>query len=352
MGIPDIMKAVVLTGHGGPDKLEYRTDVPVPGLAAGEVLIRVGAAGVNNTDINTRTGWYSKASGKAEKTDDASWSGSAIPFPRIQGADICGEIVRVSKGIDPSRIGERVLIEPCLRENPDQHDYLCSYVGSECDGGFAEYMKIAATFAHKIQSDLSDVELASFPCAYSTAENMLGRSGVSKDERVLITGASGGVGSAAVQLAKRRGAKIIAIASASKAHKVMQLGAGNVIPRGSGPVAALGPASIDVVIDVVGGPQWPELLEVLVAGGRYAIAGAIGGASVNLDLRTLYLKDLNFFGCTALAPTVFENLVGYIERREIRPLVVETFPLSDICHAQEVFLSKKHTGKLVLIPPR
>ncbi len=363
MNIPDHMTAVQLIGHGGFDQLKYRHDVPIPRLQLGEVLVRVGAAGVNNTDINTRIGWYSKSadtttgSKDAVMTDekdisDASWGGSSLSLPRIQGADVCGEIVRISKGIDPMRMGQRVLIEPCLRADSDEPDFDISYIGSEFDGGFAQYMKVRADFAHKINCDLSNSELASFPCSYSTAENLLHRSDVKKGDRVLITGASGGVGSAAVQLAKRRGAKIIAIAGAAKAHNVMQLGAQNVIPRGSSPATALGPKSVDVVIDVVGGETWPELLEVLVAGGRYATSGAIAGPNVDLDLRTLYLKDLSLLGCTALAPNVFKDLVGYIERKEIKPIVAQTFPLSEIVAAQEAFLSKKHTGKLVLIPPQ
>jgi len=363
MDIPEQMKAVLLTGHGGYDQLEYRDDVPIPRPEAGEVLIRVGAAGINNTDINTRIGWYSKSvsqgtqndgsrgGAKGAKIDDAGWSGSALSFPRIQGADVCGEIVQAGENVDPGRVGERVLVEPCLRRDPHNQMFEFTYLGSECDGGFAQYTKVAAQFAHKVDSDLSDAELASFPCSYSTAENMLSRSQVTKGETVLITGASGGVGSAAVQLAKRRGARIIAVAGASKAHKVMALGADNVIPRGSGILAALGPKSVDVVIDLVAGPEWPELPEVLVPGGRYATSGAIAGPLVELDVRTLYLKDLSLFGCTSLDPHVFRNLIGYIERREIAPVVAQTFPLRDIAEAQEVFLAKKYTGKLILIPP-
>ena len=350
MEIPERMKAVLLTGHGGYDYLEYRNDVPVPKPEAGDVLVRVGAAGVNNTDINTRIGWYSKgvsegttndssdSGATGAQSDDASWSGSALSFPRIQGADVVGEIVSVGDGVDAGRIGERVLIEPCLRADPAKQTFEFTYLGSECDGGFAQYTKVAAQFACKIESDLSDADLASFPCSYSTAENMLSRSHVTDGDVVLVTGASGGVGSAAVQLAKRRGARVIAVASASKAHKVMALGADNVIPRGSNTLAALGPKSVDVVID-------------LVAGGRYATSGAIAGPMVELDVRTLYLKDLSLLGCTSLGPEVFKNLIGYIERGEIKPVVAQTFPLRDIVEAQDVFLSKKHTGKLVLVPP-
>ena len=110
--LPEKMRGVLLTGHGGPEMLEYRTDLPAPRPGAGDILVRVAAAGVNNTDINTRTGWYSKGD---QQADDASWTGEPLHFPRIQGADVCGEIVAVGDGVAQSRIGQRILIEPCLR---------------------------------------------------------------------------------------------------------------------------------------------------------------------------------------------------------------------------------------------
>jgi NADPH:quinone reductase-like Zn-dependent oxidoreductase len=199
------------------------------------------------------------------------------------------------------------------------------------------------------------VELASFPCAYGAAENMINRANVAAGETVLVTGASGGVGSAAVQLARRRGATVIAIAARSKAAAVAALGASRVLsredaPGADAPGAVLGPESVDVVIDVVGGAQFPDLLHVLKRGGRYAVAGAIAGPVVSLDLRTLYLKDLRLLGCTVLDPEVFAHLVGYIERGEIKPVVASVHPLRAIVAAQEEFLTKRHTGKIVLVP--
>ena len=167
---PKTMYGVVLTGHGGLECLEWREDLPVPEPGKGDVLIRVAAAAVNNTDINTRTAWYSKGDAKAA---DASWSGKALAFPRVQGADVCGTIVAVGEGVDPNRISERVLIEPCITEAGGQKLDHAWYFGSECDGGFAEYTCVAARHAYRIESALSDSELASFPCSYSTAENML-----------------------------------------------------------------------------------------------------------------------------------------------------------------------------------
>ena len=359
--IPERMTAVYLTGHGGIETLAYRDDIPVPEPGPGEVLIKVSAAGVNNTDINTRIGWYSKkvvdatntggADGFDEVDDaDATWSGVPMQFPRIQGADCCGIIVAVGDSVDSARVGERVIVRNMLRSYVDYRPFECWTLGSECDGAFAQYTRAPAGETFKIESDWSDAELASIPCAYSTAENMLHRARVGT-EHVLVTGASGGVGSAAVQLAKRRGAHVTAIASTEKMEALRSLGADEVVDRNTDLVAAIGGDSIDVVVDLVAGEGWPALLDVLKRGGRYVTAGAIAGPLVELDVRTLYLKDLTLIGCTFQDDVVFENLVGYIERSEIRPLVAKTFPLAEISEAQQVFLEKKFTGKLVLIPP-
>ena len=340
------MRAVLLTAHGGFECLEYRTDVAVPTPGAGEVLVNIAAAGINNTDINTRIGWYADS---VADDDSAGWTGDAFTFPRIQGADGCGTVVAVGDGVDPSRVGQRVLIEPVIREPVGWALDQARYFGSECDGAFADYATVPSAHAHRINSDLTDAQLASFPCAYSAAENMLTRVGATASDTVLVTGASGGVGSAAVQLAKRRGCRVIAVAGADKLSQVAQLGADVTIARGTDLAAQCGRESVDIVIDVVGGDQWPQLLSILKRGGRYATAGAIAGPTVQLDLRTLYLKDLRLFGCTVLEPEVFANLIGYIERGEIKPLVAAQFALSDIVAAQQFFLSKNYFGKIVLV---
>ena len=343
--LPTTMRGVWLTGHGDFDKLELRGDIPVPRPGPRDVLIRVAAAAVNNTDINTRIAWYSKKDGAGE---DASWGGTPIRFPLIQGADVCGRIVAVGDEVGAGRIGERVLIEPCLREADGRELDRPWYLGSECDGGFAEYTVVAARHARRIDSALGDIELASFPCSYSTAENMLTRSHVGSGDRVLVTGASGGVGSAAIQLAMARGARVTAVTSPAKSDAILGLGAERTLARDDSVVESLGRDSIDVVIDLVAGRQWPEFLDVLRPGGRYSVAGAIGGAFVELDVRTLYLKDLSLFGCTVLEPDVFSNLIDHIEHGRIAPVVAETFPLEQIVDAQTVFLSKAHIGKIVL----
>jgi len=354
--LPTTMSGVVLTGHGGPDKLEWRDELPVPTPERGEVLVRVRAASVNNTDINTRTAWYSKsvrtdtaaaaADTLATEIADGAWSGKAIAFPLVQGADCCGEIVAVGAEVPASRCGDRVLVRALQSWENASEPTSPVTLGSEYDGAFAQFVKVRSRDALTVRSGWSDLELASIPCAYSTAEAMLQKINL-QAERVLVTGASGGVGSAAVQLAKRRGARVTAVTSADKAEAVRALGADEVIDRD----ASFGKGVFDAIVDVVAGPRFPELLDALRRGGRYAVAGAIAGPIVELDVRTLYLRDLTLHGSTFQPDNVFIDLVGYVERNEIEPAIAAEFPLRDLARAQEIFLSKKYVGKIVLRIP-
>ena len=358
--IPTTMKAMILTGHGGLDKYEWREDWPVPQPAPGEVLIRVGACGMNNTDVNTRSGWYSKAvterttgeGFEAINDEDPSWGGAPLAFPRIQGADVCGRIVAVGDGVDAARIGERVITDNWLRDPDDlTNKAKTGYFGSERDGGFAEFCTIPARNALAVQSDLTDAELATFSCSYSTAEGMLTRAKVTKADAVLVPGASGGVGGALVQLAKRRGARVIAMASEAKHADVARLGPDRILPRAPDNLRAeLCDEKITVVADIVGGPDWPQLIDVLDRGGRYTCSGAIAGPMVELDLRTLYLRDLTFTGSTVIDLDVMPNLVRYIEAGEIKPALAATYPLAQLREAQTAFIEKRHTGNIVVIP--
>lgn len=353
------MKAVVTTGNGSYDKLEYR-NVPVPELQSGEVLIEVLAAGVNNTEINTRLGWYSASvtgstEGAAESSSqttaivDGGWN-ETTPFPLIQGTDCCGRVVEACSRQDSQLVGSRVLVRACMRRTGfESLDNL--WMASDFDGAFAQYVKVPASEVFVVNCDWTDVELATVPCAYGTAENMIHRAAIGSSDTVLIAGASGGVGSAAIQLAKRRGAEVIAIAGKAKKDQVKLLGVSLVLERGADIVASLGAKSIDVVVDNVGGEAFGQMIEVLKQGGRYVSSGAIGGPLVTLDMRSFYLKDLKLIGCTAWDEPVFPNLVSYIEKHEIRPLVAKTFPLENIVEAQQEFLKKKHFGNFVLIPP-
>ena len=224
------------------------------------------------------------------------------------------------------------------------------YYGSECDGGYAEYAVMPGRNARAVVSDLSDAELATFSCSYSTAEGMLTRASVAAGDTALVPGASGGVGGALVQLAKRRGARVVALASEAKHADVAALGADVVLPRAPKDLrGALAGEAVTVVADVVGGPYWPELIDVLARGGRYVCSGAIAGPMVDLDLRTLYLRDLTFFGSTVIAAGVMTNLIRYIEAGEIRPALAATYSLAELHAAQEAFVAKVHTGNIVVV---
>ena len=349
------MKAVRLTGHGGPGKLEYREDIPTPEPAGGEVLIEVGAAGVNNTDIWTREGAY----GTEDDPDSTGgWRrGEAMEFPRIQGLDIAGRIVGVGGGIPGSRIGERVLVDFALYSGGEENLVEAGIIGSEREGGFAEYVAVPAENAHVIDTPLTDEELATFPTAYLTAEHMLNRARVARGELIFVPGASGGVGSALVQLARVREARVIALVGPGKEEMARDLGAEAVVTRGVSnlPEAALNAAGgrhFDVVADVVGDEFFDDLLVTLKPLGRYVTAGAIAGPIVDLDLRTLYLKHLELVGSTIGTHEEFSDLVGYIESGKIKPLLAGVYPLSEIKRGQEDFERKNFFGKLVLVPER
>lgn len=360
MTLPNKMRAMVTMGHGNLDQMVLHENWPRPVPAADEVLIRVLACGLNNTDVNTRSGWYSKAVSEATtggafnevSDEDPTWGGAPITFPRIQGADVCGEIVAVGAQVDPTRIGDRIITDNWLRDADDPSDKnKTGYFGSERDGGFAEFTTIPSRNAIAIQSDFSDAELATFSCSYSTAEGMLTRANVTKADTVLVPGASGGVGGALVQLAKRRGARVIALASEAKHTDVTALGADVVLPRAPDNLrAALGRDKITVVADVVGGPYWSTLIDILERGGRYTCSGAIAGPMVDFDLRTFYLRDLTFTGSTVIDPEVTANLVGYIEAKEIKPSLAATYPLAELREAQAAFIAKQHTGNIVVTP--
>ena len=352
--VPTTMRAVVLTGHGGFDRLEYRTDVPVPRPAAGEVLVRVSACGLNNTDVNTRIGWYASDS---RGTSAGGWS-DGLRFPRIQGADVCGTIVghgrQVADTAAGHSVGRRVLIDPWVLDADNPLDLRrARYFGSELDGGFAEYCVAPAANVHVIDSPLSDAELATFACSSVTAENLMTKGDVGAADVVAVTGASGGVGTAVLQLARARGAHVIAIASPSKADSLRGWGADEVVDRSDPELAATVRAAsptgdVDVLVDVVGGSMFELLIPTLRPGGCYVTSGAIAGAIVEFDLRLLIYGDLRFEGATVCPPGTFARMVGHIESGVLRPVLAARYPLENLVEAQQAFLEKRHVGNIVV----
>ncbi|APR35105.1 alcohol dehydrogenase family protein [Paraburkholderia sp. SOS3] len=354
--LPKTMKAIVLTAHGGLDKLVYRDDVPVPACAAGDVLIEVTACGLNNTDVWVREGAYG--------TDDdpnavSTWrrGRSTLSFPRIQGADIVGRIVAVGGGVDPSRLGERVMVDASIYNRDDESLADIDYIGHGRDGGYAEYAAVPAANAHRVEVGFSDAELATFWCAYHTGEQMLERAAVAAGDNVLITGASGGVGSGIIQLCRARGAVPYAVVGAGKEDAVRRLGAQGVMLRDSKDFIAdvkamMGNQPVDVVADLVGGAMFAHLLNVLRPEGRYTTAGAIAGPVVQLDLRTMYLKHLQLNGSSQGTRASFKRVLDHIESGRIKPVLAATYPLSQFHEAQRRFMSKSFVGNIVVIPDR
>jgi alcohol dehydrogenase len=353
--VPSLMKAVLLTGHGGPEKLVYRDDIPVPRPTEGEILIRVTACGVNNTDIWVREGAYGT---EEDPYAVSTWRRGkpTLVFPRIQGADPVGQIVAVGPGVSPERIGQRVIVDFSIYNTDTDSLAYIDYMGHGRDGGFAEYMTLPAENAHEIISELSDPELATFCVNYLTGEHMLNRVGVGQGERVLITGASGGVGTALIQLCRARGAIPYAIVSPGKEKVVRAIGAEAVVTRGTSSnmiedvEQATNGYPIDVVADVVVGPMFKDLLRILRQEGRYITAGAIAGPIVTLDMRTIYLKHLQIHGSSQGTRKEFRQVVDYIEAGAIKPQLAGIFPLSKIHDAQREFLRKRFVGKLVVVP--
>jgi NADPH:quinone reductase-like Zn-dependent oxidoreductase len=309
---------------------------------------------MNNTDVWVRQGAYGT---EDDPTALSTWrrQGNTLTFPRIQGADTVGTIVAIGDGVPPARIGERVMVDFSIYNRDDDSLADIDYMGHGRDGGYAEYMTLPAENAHVVATDLSDVELATFCCAYLTGEHMLERAALKAGERILVTGASGGVGSGIVQLARARGAIPYAVVGPGKEQALLEIGAEAVITRGTDDLfAAVAKATngvpIDVVADLVGGAMFNDLLKILRPEGRYTTAGAIGGPVVQLDLRTMYLKHLQLHGSSQGTRGDFRRLIRHIEEKKIRPLVGGVYRLSDFHRAQSDFIAKGFVGKLVVIP--
>lgn len=343
MSPPTTMIAAVTFGHGGPDQIEVRTDWPCPAPRPGRALVRVTAAAVNNTDIWSREGAYGTA---ADPDAVVGWKGVPLEFPRIQGIDVAGQVVAVGSTADERWVGKRIIIDSAARYDDDRP---VDVVGSEVDGGFAEYHLCTIPQLHDVTtSPLTDAQLACLPTAYATALGMLTRADIESGERVLVTGASGGVGMAAVQLLLARGCEVVARTSAPHRDLIAGFGVAEVSVRGVDDLPSL--RQVDATVDVVGGDEFAEVLDRVRDGGRLVTAGAVAGAVVALDLRRLYLPQRTLIGSTMHTPAVFARLAASAVGGSIQPLVAGTYPLSEIATAQNHFALGDFVGKLVLLP--
>lgn len=341
--LPDVMDAAVTVGHGGPEMIEFRTDQPTPRAGPGGAVVRVAAAGVNNTDLWSREGRYGTA---GDPDAIAGWKGTPLRFPLIQGIDVAGIVVEVGDVDDGAWVGRRVIVDSAAEYHNGAPSRI---IGSEVNGGFAQFFAGSVSQLHDVTgSPLSDAQLACLPTAYGTALGMLNRATCVEGERVLVTGASGGVGMAAVQLALARGCVVIARTSESKAALLRDVGASEVSVRGVDDLTDT--AEVDAVVDVVGGEEFGRVFDRLRDAGRLVTAGAIAGPVVELDLRRLYLRWRTLIGSTMHTRSDFVELATIARAGSLSPLVAEVFPLRRIAAAQERFVAKDFVGKLVLDP--
>lgn len=361
--IPDTMMAMLLTGHGGVDKLVLRHDVPVPRPGPGEVLIQVTATAKNNTDRKVREGLYA-----SKDKDDVTSFQSTLRFPRIQGADVVGRIVAAGEGVDTRRIGERVLMDFNIYSDDRRDIYLIpDYIGHGCDGGFAEYTVAPADQCHAVDKpDLADAELAALGmCSHQTAYHMLTIANVTAGERVLVSGASGGVGTALIQLCRIIGAVPYALSTADKADALMALGAEAVIDRTD--IAHLtdrvrdltGGAPIDAVMDLIGGDMTLRFIDTMVFDmarratyPRLSIAGASGGNVSEMLWALIYVNQVQIFGVSHGTRAEVDTLMEWIRSGTLKPVVHAAFRLSDLHAAERYFANRGSSfiGKIVVVP--
>jgi alcohol dehydrogenase len=337
------MKAVVLKEHGGNEQFVFDAHYPYPVPGPGDVILRVGACTLNYHDIFTRLGM----------------PGIKVPLPLIIGIDVAGEIVAKGPDVTDFAIGTRVVVDPIDRVNG-------GLMGEAFDGGFAEYLRVPAHMLVKIDDELSFAEAASIPCAYGTAYRMMMTRGrIQPGEKVFVLGASGGVGSCCVQLAKAAGATVIAAASSEeKLARLKALGADVGINYATGDWvrecqaqfgrARVGPrdqGGVDVVVNFTGGDTWTKSLRLLRKDGRILTCGATAGYDPKEDLRLIWTFELNIIGSNGWGRDDVHALLAMAREGRLKPEVHhERFPLTRAAEAMAALESRAFFGKIVIEP--
>ncbi|MDA3919480.1 MAG: zinc-binding dehydrogenase [Salinisphaera sp.] len=365
--LPDSMQAMRLMGHGDVDQLVYDTHTPMPVPRTGEVLVQVTATAKNNTDRKAREGLYPTRD-KNDKTSFAIGGKNTLTFPRIQGADIVGRVVAVGDNVDSARIGERGLLDFNIYADERRDINLTpDYYGHGADGGFAEYVAVPSDQFHAVDNPaLADAELASMGmCSYQTAYHMMTSANIRAGERVLVTGASGGVGTALIQLCRIVGAIPYALSKRDKAEALIELGAEAVLDRTemddfTGQLRALtDDQPIDAVMDLVGGEMTRQFIETMIFNmnkratyPRLSIAGASADNVTEILWTVIYLYQVQIFGVSHGTREEAAQLIAWIRAGDLKPVLHAAFKLSDLHECERYFMnrSSNYLGKIVVVP--
>jgi alcohol dehydrogenase len=327
------MRAVVVEGHGGLDRVKLRTDWPEPKAGPGQVVVDVRACGLNYLDIFVRRGM----------------PGLAVEMPRIPGGDISGVVSAVGAGVDRSWSGRRVMIDPHIKPG--------GALGEHANGGLCDRIAVDADNLIAMPDTVSFEQAAALPIAYGTAwRMMIARGRVQKGETVLILGASGGVGTACVQIAKNLGAEVIACASsADKLQRLKELGADHLIDytredfsRRAWEIS--GKKGVDVVVNYTGGDTWVPSIRALALHGRLLTCGATAGYDPPEDIRYIWRREVNIIGCNGWTRSDLEQLLAEVARGTIRPIIDGVYPLEQAAEAMRVIEDREVFGKVILRP--
>ncbi|TYS68737.1 zinc-binding dehydrogenase [Sutcliffiella horikoshii] len=344
------MKAVQVIGYGDVDMLEV-VDIPIPDPKENEVLVKVKACAINNTEIWMREGAYGTGS-------KSGWKPEGVQFPRTPGSDITGTIVKVGNKVEKSIIGRDVVLFPFTSSGEEGKEHISedmSFIGSEYEGGYAEYVVWPANLCFDMPLP-SYSESAVFSVSGLTAWHMVQQIQIQPGQAVMVTGANGGVGSLNVQIASKVfGAKVIAIVGdLNGAERLKELGAAHVLSYKadnlSQEILHVNDGPIDSVLDVVGDALFSISLQVLKNGGKFCISGSAGGQKTNLDFRTLYLKHITMYGSVLGTREEFKDMLQAIAEGKIKPVIDKTFPLDKAKEAQIYFKEKGKLGKILLLP--
>jgi NADPH:quinone reductase-like Zn-dependent oxidoreductase len=340
------MKAVIFSEHGGPEVLRY-TDVPEPGAGPNEVLVRVRACALNHLDLWIRQGL----------------PGISVSLPHILGSDIAGDVASVGAEVKGLKTGEKVLLSPgiscghCAQCAAGKESQCREYTlfGYMVDGGYAEYVKAPAVNAIPMPPNLSYEEAAAVPLVFLTAWHMLiVRANLKPAEDVLVLGAGSGVGSAAIQIAKVAGARVIATAgNEEKLAKAKELGADETILHSKQDIAAevkrlTNRRGVDVVFEHVGEATWEKSIRSLAVGGRLVTCGATTGYEGKIDLRYLFTRQLSILGSYMGGKAELLSVLALVASGAVKPVIDKIFPLEQAAEAHRHLESREQFGKVVL----